>query len=538
MKKNMFNPLSLTSTLTETSRISGRLAFILTFCLAVAVSGMTSAGGAYAQAEDGVEPGDDGVEVDPELERQRKLLEKMKRAEKRNEKIAEDIPDNLDDSEWEDILEQGTPYVEISIKGNIWPPLSYYVEHILNEAYDAGVEHIVLRINSSDGIVFEGEELADVIDDWGDDFTFHAFVERAIGPSLWAVFSCDNIFIEDGASIGGADTFRQDFSELQNEQVEAKMISIISGYLSGIAESNDHNSKIAHAMVRADDELWYGDADGDGEYEYYLTEPEQAEENSQNQNDGNANAPVDFDEFGNPIEAQPGDGDASDPVFVEYTQLVDREEVLVLNSDELIKHGVAIARFDDSQDIGDSMGYDDWTQLEIDPDGAEFYLDTQNVVRLLEEAMDSFDFDMAELRTIEDPLQRRRAQRFFQQLDRIITRLQNDLATMDEYLEVALENDPRLTLRYRKDEGRRDEVTWIIEDIEDWQYGSAEALAALRKIGVNTKRSIRSFQQLGGDLFDEAVQQNILSILNDFERSFRKIEDDIVEIAEEGYGNR
>jgi len=150
----------------------------------------------------------------------------------------------------------GTMILEIPIEGVFGEDIiPIGVSNALDKAARRGVEHIVFRINSNGGFVWAAEDIADILEDRADEFTYHALIDKAISASIWVALSCDTMHMAPGATIGAAVVFSEDAST-GNAEVDAKMNSAIAARLASRAEIHGHNPDVVRAMVIGAAELW------------------------------------------------------------------------------------------------------------------------------------------------------------------------------------------------------------------------------------------------------------------------------------------
>ena|GEM_PF-2508681 len=158
---------------------------------------------------------------------------------------------------------QTTKYMEIPLEGEFGVEIQPDgVREALSLAKRRGVKHIVLAIKSPGGRVDAAREIASIIAEHMDEFTFHALVEEGYSASIWVIFSCSDIFVKPGSAIGAAVALSQDESTGEIE-VDAKVNSALSADVAGKAERNGHNPDIVRAMMLMNSVLFeWTDVDG------------------------------------------------------------------------------------------------------------------------------------------------------------------------------------------------------------------------------------------------------------------------------------
>lgn len=156
-----------------------------------------------------------------------------------------------------------TPYIEIPLVGMFGRDIiPAGIEESLRYASRRGVRDIVFTIKSPGGYVWAADDIAEILKEHAAEFRYRVIIEEAISASIWLVFSCDEIFVKPGATIGAAVVFSQDSSTGEVE-VDKKMNSAIAGKIAALAESNGHPGALARAMIVSEAEAWrYAQEDG------------------------------------------------------------------------------------------------------------------------------------------------------------------------------------------------------------------------------------------------------------------------------------
>ncbi len=131
------------------------------------------------------------------------------------------------------------------------------------------VPHIVLGIDTPGGIVSEANEMVDLLEEHratmrkqGVEVRIHALIDNAISAGIWLVAASDNIFVLEGATLGGAVAFSRDATTGEAE-VDAKMNSILAARLATLAQRNGHNPDVIRSMMLMESCLYtWEDRDG------------------------------------------------------------------------------------------------------------------------------------------------------------------------------------------------------------------------------------------------------------------------------------
>lgn len=194
---------------------------------------------------------------DREREREREREEAEREAERRERGRGRDERDRRD------AAGPGGRYVVIPLEGVFGEEIQPEgVALALRQAERRRAEHIVFTLDSPGGMVAAAEEIAGLLADRDNDFTFHTVIDDAISASIWVVFNSDHVWMRPGSSVGGAVAYSVDRST-GDAQVDAKMNSILASNVASAAEKNGHSPHVARAMILMDAEL-YAAADADG----------------------------------------------------------------------------------------------------------------------------------------------------------------------------------------------------------------------------------------------------------------------------------
>lgn len=97
-----------------------------------------------------------------------------------------------------------TPYIVVPMSGELGEDLlAAGVADALRRARHARIEHIVFDLDCEAGHPEEARALFDLLLDEQDNFTYHAVVRRAMGPSLWLLANCGTVWAVPDARIAG-----------------------------------------------------------------------------------------------------------------------------------------------------------------------------------------------------------------------------------------------------------------------------------------------------------------------------------------------
>ena len=154
---------------------------------------------------------------------------------------------NVTDEGWAELTEAGTPYVVVPVDTVIAWPLSLRVWHVLETAKEAGIEHIVFEIRSPGGLVDEAQQIAAYMKEHDEDYTYHAFIHSSISAAIWIAFSCDDIFMSEGGTIGGALTYSM--GSAGDARVDEKINSIFAAEVAALADTKGYASALVRGMM-------------------------------------------------------------------------------------------------------------------------------------------------------------------------------------------------------------------------------------------------------------------------------------------------
>lgn len=154
---------------------------------------------------------------------------------------------NVTDEGWADLAETGTPYVVVPVDTVIAWPLSLRVWHVLEKAKEAGIEHIVFEIRSPGGMVEEAEQIAAYMKEHDEAYTYHAFIHSSISAAIWIAFSCDDIFMSEAGTIGGALTYSM--GPGGDTRVDEKINSIFAAQVAALADTKGYPPALIRGMM-------------------------------------------------------------------------------------------------------------------------------------------------------------------------------------------------------------------------------------------------------------------------------------------------
>lgn len=170
-------------------------------------------------------------------------------------------------------------YLEIPIEGEFGKDIiPIGVANALEQAKRRGVEHVVFRINSNGGAVWAAEDIATIMAEHEDAFTYHAVMDKAISASIWVALSCHTMHMTPGATMGAAVAYTRDTSTGELE-VDAKFNSALAASLAARAERKGHSPELVRAMVIGAAEA-YAWKDESGEWRIGAERPKQFQPDS------------------------------------------------------------------------------------------------------------------------------------------------------------------------------------------------------------------------------------------------------------------
>ncbi len=154
----------------------------------------------------------------------------------------------------------------IVAQGDVEQSLTAHVRRGVQEAKEIEAESIILMLNTFGGLVNEALSITTILGGVADIRTV-AYIPVAEGVSgvSWSAgaliaFSCDEIYMEPGTSIGSATPVLASSEGM--EAADEKVVSAIRAQIRALAEKNSYNTDIAVAMVDRDIELYELEQDG------------------------------------------------------------------------------------------------------------------------------------------------------------------------------------------------------------------------------------------------------------------------------------
>lgn len=124
----------------------------------------------------------------------------------------------------------------------------------LEWAKQQGATDIVFRMNSGGGEVWAAMAIVEIMDDYADQFRYHALIEHAISATIWPSFNCDTITMTPGATFGGAVVYT--VNGTGSTEVDLKMTSIYAAKLAGSAEAHGHSPHLIRAMMMSEEAVY------------------------------------------------------------------------------------------------------------------------------------------------------------------------------------------------------------------------------------------------------------------------------------------
>ena len=199
-------------------------------------------------------------------------------------------------------------------------------ESIINNVRYAGehpdINHVVFLMRTGGGSGFHADAMLEVIEEHHDNTEFHIIIDHAISAGVWTVMSCDNIFMVDGGTVGGAVGY---VTLPDGSPLVVPNLGILAAQIGQTAERNGHSSLLLPAMIHQPAELHYWEVNGEGVL---------------------------------------SDEAPDSPSSVENYELIDSElDVLTLTTNQAETIGLA-KRIEslDAQRIGDHIGTPGWTR--------------------------------------------------------------------------------------------------------------------------------------------------------------------------------
>jgi ATP-dependent protease ClpP protease subunit len=146
------------------------------------------------------------------------------------------------------------------------------LEKAIEAESNQGPEFILLEIDTPGGRVDLAERICDALSK-ADNCRIVAFVNGgAISAGAIVALACDEVYMSQGATIGGATSYvvkgegPQSFKEAFGETVGEKMQSIWIAFCEGVAEKNNRPTKIVRAMIDKDISVVEVEEEGNREF--------------------------------------------------------------------------------------------------------------------------------------------------------------------------------------------------------------------------------------------------------------------------------
>jgi hypothetical protein len=159
--------------------------------------------------------------------------------------------------------ERGPRYVVIELRG----PIGLFGEDLdasaitaagldraLRWAVKRGVEEVALVVSSGGGLIDEAGRIADTLESHRGSLRYVCLVERAISAAMVIPLSCERVVMARGSSMGGAVSYT--IADTGEAEVDAKMNSIWSARLEGLAERRGYLTEAVRAMAVAEAEFY------------------------------------------------------------------------------------------------------------------------------------------------------------------------------------------------------------------------------------------------------------------------------------------
>ena len=129
----------------------------------------------------------------------------------------------------------------------------------LTTAIKRQINHIVFRIDSPGGYIYDAVETLEVLKEFDEQLHYHALViGGAISAASVYVAGADDIFVHSDARVGGAVAYTKENTSGAAE-VDAKFNSIWAAGLAARAESKGYPGEIFRAMVVQNAQVWIND---------------------------------------------------------------------------------------------------------------------------------------------------------------------------------------------------------------------------------------------------------------------------------------
>ena len=149
----------------------------------------------------------------------------------------------------------------IPIEGAIEPALLYVVRRGVKEAHAQGAKALIFRMDTPGGTLDAAGEIVNLIENL--DIPTYTFVEEeAFSAGAIIALATDNIYMSPGSVIGDAMPMMMGtFSGPQElpEAIQEKMVSAVAALIRSAAEQGGHDTELAEAMVRRENEYKIGE---------------------------------------------------------------------------------------------------------------------------------------------------------------------------------------------------------------------------------------------------------------------------------------
>ncbi|MEM1355449.1 MAG: hypothetical protein AAGC44_09830 [Planctomycetota bacterium] len=344
------------------------------------------------------------------------------------------------------------PMIDVDGLGGIGDAIT--AESIINSVRFAGlhpeINHIVFRMDTGGGKVFHADAMARVIEQYHDKMEYHIVIEDAISAGIWTVFSCDNIFMTERGSIGGAVMY---ITHPDGSVQESPHIPIVAAQLQQLAERNGHPGALVPAMMHMPAELHYWKENGRSVL---------------------SNTP--------PRNPRSADG---------YDAMDRRDEVLTLTSQQAIAIGLAkpIDRLDAGL-VGEKIGVPDWTRAnhygQVIDEIAQIYNITMPLYdeKFIEKINTPFVRPTRELRNNPDFIA-------FQEERRSLEKMVVALEQITDALNRLPDCHPERHIWFEGPGGKT-----VVADPEQWRADAAEAMALCAQLDKGM-RDFRTALRMG-----------------------------------------
>jgi|GEM_PF-4277720 len=129
--------------------------------------------------------------------------------------------------------------------GDIEWPLAQSLDYVLSRVQN-DIRFCVLDIDSKGGYVSEARAIVQVIEKYPE-IRFVAYIRSAISAAIWPAMAVPEVYMEPGATVGGAQMFYIDTTG--NVLVDGKMNSIQEAYVRALAQKNGHPEDFVKSMI-------------------------------------------------------------------------------------------------------------------------------------------------------------------------------------------------------------------------------------------------------------------------------------------------